>query len=132
MVRAAVIGLALAIAAPAAAQSPDQFDLICVGERGTHLSKQPATVRYRLDLQARRWCADGCPNALPIHDVTPDLITLIKEGVAGSIGPYHTHIIGRTDGRALMLAYPRGRGTLSSFAGDCTKAEFSGFPAPRF
>lgn len=115
----------------AALQAAVAFNMICTGMLRTgpigmalpEETGEPFTVEYRIDLDARRWCADDCADSEALASVTDGVIVLRER--------YDE------DGSSVIMLHPRsGRfsdtliegnnATLRS--GICAPAEFSGFP----
>ncbi|MNT00942.1 hypothetical protein D3C72_1353920 [compost metagenome] len=62
--------------------APRQFDLACTGnawERPTGGTGSPAQYRFRLDLDANRWCEGECTRIAEIKSVTADRYVLTDE-----------------------------------------------------
>lgn len=128
--------LAALAAGTAATEPPQQFDLICTGKTEQTTingkSQEPFSATYHLDLQAKKWCEDGCGAIYDIYSVQPATIQL-KE-------PKHEEhrwgdeidesFIGRTDGTYSAL-FSTGQGMnilMRKTDGHCEPAPFTGFP----
>jgi hypothetical protein len=73
--------LLLALCASTPALAADQFDLAC---QGTKISQrggapEPNSFRLRVDLAAKKWCADACAKVLDVSAVKPDRIVLADD-----------------------------------------------------
>ena len=119
---------AVSLTAPALAQSAQQFDLICTGQQQFRPDMKPTAVthRYRIDLDAKRWCWEQCQFANDIQSVTADRITFY-ENLPGQ--PTKQAYIRRTDGKYFRYSFGR---SYTHDEGTCQPAPFSGLPAPRF
>jgi hypothetical protein len=119
---------------PAAAS---QFDLLCVGTRDTGGGPQPYSIRYRVDLDAMRWCADDCASPQDIQNASPDRITFYDEPAANPDGSQRWRFIDRTTGALSQMEYAPSRlgpqfTVFENITADCKAAPFSGMPAARF
>lgn len=115
----ALVALTLA----AAAQQPQQFDLVCSGKAEySALGTKAITRRYHVDLAAGRYCYDVC-RISPIAEVTPDVITFEHDEAKYRGGPSGLDYVDRTTGKWSFY-----RRDLFYGDGSCTAAPFSGFP----
>lgn len=69
--------IALILAGALSSQTDTQFDLHCVGQQIFDDVAIPYETTIGIDLEAGRWCIDGCREGRQIVSVTPELITLI-------------------------------------------------------
>ena len=69
--RRAIMLTAVAFATPASAADP--YDLAC--------SSKTSNVRYHIDIDQGKWCADECKNVQAIAKVTSEAIFLVKHRV---------------------------------------------------
>jgi hypothetical protein len=121
--------LLTSVAAPALAQTPSQFDLICTGktegrrENGEVFRTLDINTRYRIDLDRRVWCGTECDNVLEIVAVTPTRIQLLNQSPVGLQ-------VDRTSGKLESLSII-GPVTVMT-EGQCTRAHFSGIPGQAF
>ena len=133
-VSAAVAAIAMfGMATPAFAAN--QFDLVC---KGTEQLKTGAPTtkweeRFRMDLDAKRWCRGACKSAAPISSVTADDI-LLSDSRATIGGPADTEAaFSRTNGTIREYIMMGWSGSTASLAeGKCTRDLFSGLPGQRF
>ena len=140
MIRAVVVMAAMALSsAPAwAAQPPAKFDLVCKGEKRETAGAKTSTpyeVRYRIDLDAKRWCRGACAEAAQILSVTPDTITFADRKDADPSEPNNaTHTISRTTGQltdhSSVGRYPNNK--FFDAKAQCDRAPFTGLPAAKF
>lgn len=131
---AAIAGLL--IAAPASAQSPRQFDLICEGERVRELGgpAQPYSFGFRIDLERERWCWQACEKVLEFVSIHPDRL-VFTDYDRGPLSDRRTARaeVSRTTGEYSQLSTITGLITrYYRVSGTCRPAPFSGFPATRF
>ncbi|MFN3353497.1 MAG: hypothetical protein ACK4Z5_07815 [Brevundimonas sp.] len=124
-----------ALVALAILQSPAQFDLVCSGSVTEGGSRGQAYIeRFRVDLDANRWCRGACERAFDIHEVTADRIVFAEiepeargtrvrswlqvDRTSGDLDDYYSSV-GRTVSRERRRAV-------------CEPAPFSGLPTARF
>lgn len=128
---------------PANAQNPEaRFDVNCEGvsvfaefqDITKSESRTVETRTYRIDLDSRRWCFEICEETFAIFDIDEKFLTLKYE--KNDVG--ETIIsINRENGQILdrfkifSTVHPR-EDFISMFTGECTRGNFSGFPARRF
>lgn len=121
---------ALAILSQAA--SPQQFDLVC---QETARSGRPAATeyRFRIDLEANRWCEGDCAEPRQIAAVTPDRYTLVDDDHRGrTLRVSNLSYVNRLTGEHWEQRMSTGTLTqISRREGRCERAEFSGMPQPR-
>ncbi len=132
---AAAVLIATLAGSPAVATTSDQFDLICKGKEQKRTGV-PATAwseRFRIDLDARRWCRGSCTTGAQIAHFTDDHI-LIYDSRAATGGPGDVELnISRTTGKVTETIAMGWSGSGASIAeGTCERAYFSGFPEQRF
>ena len=60
-------------------QTDALFNLNCAGVQAFDDEISPFVSTIRIDLEARVWCADGCPVGRQIAAVSPEVISLIDE-----------------------------------------------------
>ncbi|WP_420138014.1 hypothetical protein [Sphingomonas sp.] len=113
----------------------NQFDLVCKGKEQKRTGA-PATAwseRYRIDLDAKRWCRGACKTATEISSVTADDIVLLDSRAAiGGPGDVETSL-SRTNGTVKEYIAMGWSGSAASLAeGKCTRDLFSGLPGQRF
>ena len=128
--------LAAFSAGSAAAQSAQQFDLTCVGERSESLDgpAEPYEYAFRVDLTAKRWCWRDCATTFAIEEVAPDRITFSNDRTDTRFERRSSrNSVSRATGEHELLAIsvlpvPR----YYRVTGRCTPAPFSGFPATLF
>lgn len=132
-----IAGMLVAFSAGgAAAQSAQQFDLNCVGQRWESLEgpAEPYEYAFRVDLAAKRWCWRDCATTFAIQDVAPDKITFSDERTDRRFDRRSSrNSVSRATGEHELLAItiqPAPR--YYRVAGHCTPAPFSGFPATMF
>jgi len=136
------IALALAalgcVSGQAAAQSPNQFDLICTGtiESGSsHTATERETVsdRYRIDLEKMVWCTDDCRSTSSIVEANNVVITLVDTGSSDG-NTTHRKAISRTTGILTGNIESRALGAIIFVRtnAQCTRADFSGLPQAQF
>ncbi len=126
---------AIVLTSPAVAASSNQFDLVWKGkeQKRTGVPATAWTERFRIDLDAKRWCRGTCKAPAQIGSITADEI-LISDSRAAIGGPPDTELkLSRTRGtvsEAVMMGWS---GSGASLADDtCRREYFSGFPAQRF
>jgi hypothetical protein len=129
-----LVAIALA-AAVSGTPGAGQFDLICTGTTKTigtngNDGDKPQTVRYRIDLDAGRWCEGDCAAGLPIQSVTADNIVLIDRVNGPPIRGTERHSISRIAGTVESTIATVG--LFMSFHGACAKASFTPLPTPKF
>lgn len=117
-------------------QSPQQFDLECVGTITTDGSRgdrreTPWFGRYHIDLDKRLWCMNACPQPQNIHEITNAAIvfeervnetTRSTTSVNRATGIHQSH---------LRIATPTSWLTMVTDA-RCTVAEYTPIPEGRF
>lgn len=142
--RDAVTASLILLASPASAGGSslipvDQtFDLICSGtvEHSGPLKHEtePYAMRYRVDLGRNRWCSGECKFTEDIAKVMEDRLILRSTELVEPANVYSkSEVVFRDTGRHSVIVQnvPRGSyayATSSSYAGNCEKAPFSGFP----
>ena len=127
------IALALLfVASPAFAA--DQFDLVCTGKERVRVDGgwKPVTVRYRVDLSKKVFCAFECRSLQSISAVDAARITFqASDEAAAPDSGFVEHYVDRTTGAWKNYANT-GRDLLVDDEGKCEAAPFSGFPAAKF
>lgn len=123
----------IGIASPAFAAN--QFDLVCKGKEQKQTGV-PATAwseRFRIDLDAKRWCRGACKSAAEIGSITADEIVLSdSRATIGGPGDVET-TLSRTNGAIKEYVMMGWSGSAASLAeGKCTRDSFSGLPGQRF
>ena len=117
----------LVLAVLASASKPDQFDLICTGMETAHWNLQtgPVTSRYRVDLQANRWCQGECRVVKPLVEVSPTQLVFdeVKAAYRGDPSERLDFVQRDTGKWGFYNRELQGDGT-------CEPASFSGFPTP--
>ncbi len=115
-----------ALAQPAAAQAPAQFDLICHGF-SAGVATEPGlapggtiTARFRVDTVHDRFCVDACKSLAPISAITGDgdEVQVEVQDAAYTLMP-----------ETRQFAYRSGGEMEAIGGGGCEVAPFSGFPA---
>lgn len=131
---------AIVIAAAAligSAEPPQQFDLVCSGERKNELLAPavPYSFRLHVDLAAGKWCQDKCGRIEPIAEAQPSIIYFEAESPEDILlGNKRTRFVNRETGKYMRSVSeylgPRSLGVVSSdyVQADCEPAPFSGFP----
>ena len=130
--RAVVLAACLAVPGLAQAQ---QFDLECRGEVRSAPQGRPVayTERYRIDLDARRWCVGTCSSPASIFEVTPDRITFAApEAGPPASGSTSFLYASRTSGELVNFTYTPAISFYYDAKAVCAAAPFSGMPAPKF
>jgi hypothetical protein len=116
-IRILAIVLGSALGAPAWAQTPTQFNLLCSGVLHSPTQGElPWFDQIIVDLDHGLFC-DGCKAPTAIAKIEPDKITFAVDAAAD--GPF---VFDRATG---TLSQPSLNGVAS---GHCEKAAFSGFP----
>jgi hypothetical protein len=115
----------IAFVAAAAPAQPKPFDLVC---EGVNQRQEAETIRYRIDLSAKRWCYDKCEETSDMKSASASELVL-EDGFARP-GIERMTKINRETG-SVVFAY-RGANLRLSFVGTCAPAPFSGFPAAKF
>lgn len=123
----------LALVAVMLIQQPSQqFDLVC---QETARSGRPAAseYRFRIDLDANRWCEGDCAHPREIADVTADRYTLVdSEYRSRTMRTVNKSWINRVTGEHWEQNQSHGSLTqIESREGQCERAPFSGMPQPR-
>lgn len=116
--------LAAMLATAAAEPTSDQFDLVCTAKSDT--------VRYRIDLATRRYCAGECKSVRSIEEVSASEIVLVRKEPTFQSDSTSRAIINRSTGAWHTYAYIPGAGLPITRDGTCEKAAFSGLPAAKF
>ncbi|BCA61376.1 hypothetical protein HMP09_0610 [Sphingomonas sp. HMP9] len=126
---------AIGVTAPAIAASSNQFDLVCKGkeQKRTGVPATAWTERFRIDLDAKRWCRGACKVPAAISTVTADEI-VINDSRASIGGPSDTELrLSRTTGKVSESVMMGWSGSGASLAeGDCRREFFTDFPSQRF
>jgi hypothetical protein len=97
-----------------------QFDLVCVGARGSH-------QEFRFDLAEKKWCEGQCSSVWPITAVSDSTIKFETHSLDGKndwtigINRYTSEFV---------IVHSEGYSLADS--GKCMPKPFSGFPARRF
>lgn len=124
----------LGLASPALAAA-NQFDIVC---KGTQQKKtgEPASAwqeRFRIDLDAKRWCRGACKTAAQIGSVSDDVIVL-TDSRATVGGPAEVETtFSRTSGKIREYVYMGWSGNIAMLAeGTCTRDLYSGLPGQKF
>lgn len=125
--------IALLLAAAMVLQaSPQQFDLVC---QETARSGRPAATeyRFRIDLDANRWCEGDCSRPRDIAAVTADRYTLVdSQHRSRTMRTSNKSWIDRVTGEHWEQNQAIGSLTqIESREGRCERAPFSGMPQPR-
>ncbi|SDV50614.1 hypothetical protein [Chitinasiproducens palmae] len=119
----------------AIAASSNQFDLVCKGQeqKATGKPATPWSERFRVDLDARRWCRGACKTAAEIGSISADAIVL-PDSRASIGGPADAEAtLSRTDGKIKEYVYMGWSNSTATLAeGTCTREYFSGLPSQRF
>ncbi|MFD1950517.1 hypothetical protein ACFSGX_07025 [Sphingomonas arantia] len=121
--------------ATASAASANQFDLVCKGkeQKRTGVPATAWTERFRIDLDAKRWCRGACKTAAQTGQVTADDIVL-PDSRATIGGPADAEVsLSRTKGTVreyIMMGWSGSAATLAE--GTCTREFFTGFPGQKF
>lgn len=116
------------------AQSTSSFDLICpiMYERfGGYDATQvpiPSTLRFKIDITARKYCVAPCNSISPIHKIDDSYITFYE--IRDGSGDFHM-TANRTTGELKDRYYEKGIGGYNG-KGECSRQAFSGFPAQKF
>jgi len=130
----AIMALACLSAAPAMAAS-NQFGLNCKGvqEKKTGMKSAEWTERYRIDLDAKRWCRGACKTGAAIDMVTADQI-MLRDSRATVGGPADVvTTISRIDGKVSEFVEMGWSGSTFELANaKCTKSAYVGIPGNRF
>lgn len=113
------------------------FNLVCTGTStwrslGSN-SSDPYTHTYRIDLDKKQWCEEGCGIIRDIADVQPVLIEFKpRRNVDNAIEhEFYEWSIDRTSGQEHLL-WTKGRGadiTIMKWEGTCIRQPFTGFPS---
>lgn len=126
---------AIGVAAPAFAASANQFDLVCKGteQKRTGVPATAWNERFRIDLDAKRWCRGTCKAPAEISSVTADDI-VISNSRASIGGPQDVELhLSRTTGKvseAIMMGWSGSGASLAE--GACRREYFTDFPSQRF
>jgi hypothetical protein len=115
---------AIMLALPGAAAEQQQFDLICTAKKDS--------VRYRVDLAAKRYCAGDCRAVRPIVDVSATELVLERHEPAFRTDITSRTIINRSTGGWQTYVDIPGTGVPFSRDGSCEPAPFSGLPTAKF
>jgi hypothetical protein len=119
------------LAGSAQAETVRQFDLQCTGTEQRRLTtnpKEPYTVRYRIDLDAMKWCSTRCGT---IKEVNPEKIILERDEPATSASSVSViHWLFRASGE--LVDFYHGGGLYWDREARCEVAPFSGFPTNKF
>ena len=130
-----ILALALALAATGEGQT---FDLVCAGELKTESivgnEAKPYSTRYRVDLANGKWCEDDCSEISAIFKTSPGVIvfeSIDKDAPSERVRKINN--VSRETGQHLALYTSRSIGGAAGivtmrWAGQCEKADFSGFP----
>lgn len=126
--------MTLGIAAPAIAQSPEKFDLVCaINARDKYPARE---ARYSVDLASSKWCGPGCKAAEEIAAVKPDYLLLKNRGPIGTDprdrNDKHTIQVERADGAYRSVFAMRVAGLFELDTGRCIVAPFTPFPQTMF
>lgn len=132
MKRVLLVALFVAAAPVGAQPKGTAFNLECEGTRTTKaaLSEEAEhyTTVYRIDLAQKKWCEGDCKGLAEIYSVQPTFLTL-EVSTGGAITSY-TRIDRETGAHEAGLSIGRGGNTvMSSWRGECRKADFGGFPS---
>ncbi len=130
----AVLALSCLPAVPALAAS-SQFGLDCRGvqEKKTGMKSAEWSERYRIDLDAKRWCRGACRTGAAIDQITADQI-MLRDSRATVGGPADVvTTISRIDGKVSEYVEMGWSGSTFELAnGKCTKGAYAGIPGNRF
>lgn len=112
------------------------FNLVCSGTiesttlEGTRT--EPYSYIYRLDLDAKKWCDDGCGVLRDIAEVQPAFIVLQpnKNIDTSTQKEFYETRIERETGRetTLLTSGRRASILIMKWEGQCEKQPFTGFP----
>lgn len=110
--------LVAALAGPAAAQAPQQFDLIC-DVRNMQSGLPSSQFHAHFDLQAMRWCETPCTAPRPLQTAR-NILLLTSSADSQPGGGYviTRRTIDRTTG-AYEFRVSQGRRVISHLAGAC-------------
>lgn len=112
------------------------FNLVCTG---TLTSKslqdedaKPYSITYRIDLDAGQWCDGECRTIKAIQEVHPKQLVLIDRHSFGVLGRQWSNIrFDRETGKHTAtesLGIGTEYGSISTWQGQCDRADFGGFP----
>jgi hypothetical protein len=91
-IAAAAMVLSGLMSSPAAAQTADRFDLLCVGLLWDMISgeREDATIVVRIDLATRRFCFDDCDRYQRVYSIAdPGSETIAYDYDVDKTGPDH-------------------------------------------
>lgn len=121
----------------AAAAAAMTFNLVCTGTLTTETFYQgrqtePYRYEYRIDLAQRKYCDGECRALRDIAEIQPTVIILEPNRDINTVTErqFHMESINRETGRHSIL-HTSGRREqimIMSWAGQCERAPFSGFP----
>lgn len=105
-----------------------QFDLICAGALFIYNQrKEPFKDRFRIDLDGRKWCREGCERIFPIARIEPGYLKL---SIFDNNGDGNSLSIDRVSGE--LYGEVKIDTLESTTFATCKAAPFSQFPATKF
>lgn len=123
----------LCVSAPAMAA--DQFDLAC---QGTKITKHdgpaaPYSFHVRVDLAAKKWCADACERVAAISDIKPDRVVLADDLIYNTSSDFSNSVYfdSRTFDYHQLSSQDRPTSSYLKVAATCTQQPFTPLPAPK-
>lgn len=129
--RALALVFALALPAPALAQTAEQFDLRCSGtiQRAVREEPQPEELVIHVDLTGMQWCIDDCSYVRPIVEANAGTIVFARIDDGRS---YLINSVDRMTGRYETFSTTTDAAHYFRRNSTCEPAEFTPFPAARF
>lgn len=111
-----------------ASGSVKQFDLVCVGRWSANGDRiEPFRDRFRIDLNQKSWCREGCVRISEISSIEKGKLQLSS---ANADGEGNSLSIDRVSGK--LYGRVRMDGLDSTTFATCKSAPFSGFPETQF
>lgn len=122
----------------AAAAVAAAFNLVCTGTETTRSiageKLEPYTHIYRVDLDKKKWCEEGCSVVRDVAEVQQSFLELEpRRNVDTAVDrDFFEWTIDRTTGRESMLASKGLRADIIilKWEGTCARQPFTGFPSP--
>jgi hypothetical protein len=114
-------------------QAAVAFNLVCSVTSVSEGRSTPATIVYRVDLDASRYCTDDCRQTLSLARTTESDI-VFQDGPSPYTGLLNHTRVSRESGNY----FSRISGSMGSIemlivtTGSCERAPFTGFPARQF
>ena len=128
--------VALMIAAMAATQTAQQFDLVCTGtamDAGDYQQTEtrPSNTRIRIDLQRGLWCVNDCGHHSPFVSVSPTELVM-EDFESPNLEVYRS--VNRTNGHYSVSVRSIVQGTVGAThsSEQCERAPYTPIPAAKF